>query len=244
VKDSQQRPECRRWRTAAVVPVAVLAWAGLGMIGGVANAAGPAAPAASSSHAADATGAGNDNGNGNGGDNGNGGNGNGNGNGGDWFGTARLRVGYAVDRALFYVTGGLAFTDGSNRNNNGFFGGNNFGGTSAGIPAPFFVGAAPAPAVVATNTGFFGNNDRNNIGWALGGGIEYAFTNNLSAKIEYLHLGFDRNRNNNGFVGVGNVAGVTNLGVPVVNNGFGNGNRRNNSVDLVRVGLNFRFSGL
>ena len=166
--------------------------------------------------------------------------GNGNGNGGDWFGTARLRVGYAVDRALFYVTGGLAFTDGSNRNNNGFFGGNNFGGTSAGIPAPFFVGAAPAPAVVATNTGFFGNNDRNNIGWALGGGVEYAFTNSLSAKIEYLHVEFDRNNNNFGGT---RVVGVTNTGAAIVNNGGVSNRGRNNGIDLVRVGLNFRFSG-
>jgi outer membrane immunogenic protein len=161
--------------------------------------------------------------------------------GGDWFGTARVRVGYAVDRALFYVTGGLAFTDDRNRNN-GFFGATNFGGTSAGVPAPFFVGAAPAPAVVATNNAFFGNNDRNNIGWALGAGIEYAFTNSLSAKIEYLHLGFDRNRNN-GLVGAGNVVGVTNLGVPVVSNAVANNGNRRNSVDLVRVGLNWRFNG-
>jgi len=78
--------------------------------------------------------------------------------------------------------------------------------------------------------------------------MEYAFTNNMSAKLEYLHLGFDRNRNNNGFFGGGNgVVGVTNTGAPITGTlgGFGVGNNRNrNSLDLVRVGLNWRFSGL
>jgi outer membrane immunogenic protein len=157
----------------------------------------------------------------------------------DWFATVRLRAGYAVDRALFYVTGGIAFKD-SDDNNHGFLGGaTNFGGTAAGIPAPFFA-VAGGPTVVATNNTFFGNNDNNNIGWALGGGVEYAFTNSLSAKIEYLHVEFDRNKNN--FAGTRTV-GVTNTGAAIVNNGNFSGRGRNNGIDLVRVGLNFRFSG-
>ena len=44
----------------------------------------------------------------------------------------------------------------------------------------------------------------------MGGGIEYAFTNNVTVKIEGLYVNFDRNnRNNNGFFGGGNVVGVT-----------------------------------
>ena len=166
------------------------------------------------------------------------------GRGSNWFATARLRIGFAVDRALFYVTGGAAFTDSRNRNN-GFFGGTGFAGGAA-VPGTFFVGgpggaAAVAAAGVVPTATFIGNNDRNNVGWALGLGMEYAFTNNLSAKIEYLHLGFDNNRNN-GFAGT-RVVGVTNTGGAITTTG-GVNNRRRNDVDLVRVGLNFRFSGL
>jgi outer membrane immunogenic protein len=166
------------------------------------------------------------------------------GRGSNWFATARVRIGFAVDRALFYVTGGAAFTDSRNRNN-GFFGGTGFAGGAA-VPATFFVGgaagaAAAAGATVVPTATFAGNNDRNNVGWALGLGMEYAFTNNLSAKIEYLHLGFDGN-NNNGFGGA-RVVGVTNTGGAITTAG-GVNNRQRNNVDLVRVGLNFRFSGL
>src|SRR5207237_3848450 len=67
------------------------------------------------------------------------GNGFGNGrDGNDFFGTVRVRVGYAFDRLLIYATGGFAWTGGNNRNNDGFFGG--FGG-----------GFANGAAVVATS---------------------------------------------------------------------------------------------
>jgi outer membrane immunogenic protein len=161
----------------------------------------------------------------------------------DWFGTARVRAGFAVDRALFYVTGGLAFTDGGD-DNHGFGGASNFGGTAVGVAAAapaFFVAGAPLGVAATNNAVWWGNNDNNNIGWALGGGMEYAFTNSLSAKIEYLHVEFDRNKNN--FAGTQTV-GVTNTGAAIVNNGnFSGRNNRNNGIDLVRVGLNFRFSG-
>jgi outer membrane immunogenic protein len=158
----------------------------------------------------------------------------------NWFATARLRAGFAVDRALFYVTGGLAFKD-SKDNNSGFGGARNFGGSAIGVAAvapTFFVPGSPL-GVVGTNNVFIGNNDNNNIGWALGLGMEYAFTNNLSAKIEYLHVEFDRNKNH---FGAAQVVGVTNTGAAIVNNG-NFGGRRENSIDLVRAGLNFRFSG-
>ena len=163
------------------------------------------------------------------------------GRGSNWFATARVRIGFAVDRALFYVTGGAAFTDSRNRSD-GFFGGTGFAGGAA-VPAGFYTnpGAVVAGAGVAPTATFIGNNDRNNIGWALGLGMEYAFTNNLSAKIEYLHLGFDGNRNN-AFAGT-RVVGVTNTGGAITTTG-GFNNRQRNNVDLVRVGLNFRFSGL
>jgi len=73
----------------------------------------------------------------------------------NWITTERLRLGYAVDRALFYVTGGYA-----------------------GISTRASV--------------FDGTNNFSQDGWrsggAIGAGVEYAFTNNISAKAEYLWL--------------------------------------------------------
>ncbi|HXT05797.1 MAG TPA: outer membrane beta-barrel protein [Roseiarcus sp.] len=72
----------------------------------------------------------------------------------NWMTTERLRLGYAVDRALFYVTGGYAGVDTKGT----------VGGSAGGL--------------------FTQESWRN--GGVVGGGIEYAFTNNISAKAEYL----------------------------------------------------------
>ncbi len=76
---------------------------------------------------------------------------------------------------------------------------------------------------------FGGNNGGDNIGFTVGGGVEYAFTNNLSVKVEGLYVDFSddkngRNRRNN------------NLGRV---NFTGNDSRE---FGLVRAGLNFRFN--
>jgi outer membrane immunogenic protein len=68
--------------------------------------------------------------------------------------TERLRLGYAVDRALFYVTGGYA--------------------------------GVATHATFADASGFSGSQDNWRSGGVIGGGIEYAFTNNISVKAEYL----------------------------------------------------------
>ena len=63
-------------------------------------------------------------------------------------------------------------------------------------------------------------------GWAAGAGIEYAFWQNLSVKVEYLHLDF----------------GTTNFGPLVPSTGF-IFRARNVPLtdDIVRVGLNYKF---
>src|SRR3954464_6965492 len=178
----------------------------------------------------------------------------------DWFGTVRGRLGYAFDRLLIYATGGAAFTDRNRRNDF-----NGFGAFGTGIPngaslvgTGFYTtpGAAFAGSLTGpTNTGFF-NDDRNNDnwGWTVGGGVEYAFTsgffgfNNVSVKIEGLYVNFERDRKNNGFVGGGNVVGVSNTGAQVVDaqlTGFGFDNRRNrDDFAVVRAGLNWKFGSL
>ncbi len=76
-----------------------------------------------------------------------------------YFGTARLRLGYAWDRAMFYTTGGLAW------------GTNEIGGSVA--VGPFLAGAS------SSNT---------HVGWTVGAGVEWALLDNWSAKVEYLYL--------------------------------------------------------
>ena len=76
----------------------------------------------------------------------------------DWFGTARVRVGYAFDRVLVYATGGIAFTDGGSKNN-GFFGFGNGGLFAANPVAPFLTPGFGIVGVPATgsNVALFNN---------------------------------------------------------------------------------------
>jgi len=151
----------------------------------------------------------------------------------DWFGTIRGRVGYAFDRLLIFATGGFAWTD--NNNNNSFLG---FGGNNA-VPPGFFVSPAAAArgALVVPGTAFLGTNSNNGWGWTLGGGVEYAFTNNWTVKLEGLYVNFDSNKNNNFLPG--NVVGVTNTGAAIFS-GAGTSNN-NNDFFLLRAGVNFKF---
>jgi outer membrane immunogenic protein len=79
----------------------------------------------------------------------------------DWFGTARGRVGFAANTALFYVTGGLAY----------------------GHVSHSFFTAAPAVAQSA-----FGSDAQVDVGYTVGAGVEWAFNNNWSVKGEYLYM--------------------------------------------------------
>ena len=71
------------------------------------------------------------------------------------YGSARGRVGYAVDHWLLFATAGWAWGTWS---------------TSYGL-----TGAAP----------FFTNGATSHAGWTAGAGIEYAFTNYLLGRVEY-----------------------------------------------------------
>jgi outer membrane immunogenic protein len=73
----------------------------------------------------------------------------------DWMTTQRLRAGYAMDRTLFFLTGGYA-----------------------GIETH------------GTFADSFGNTGSQSVwrnGGVIGAGVEYAFTNNISVKGEYLY---------------------------------------------------------
>jgi outer membrane immunogenic protein len=86
----------------------------------------------------------------------------------NWFGTTRLRLGYAfADRFLAYVTGGVAYS-GFNVSNSG-------------------VGTSLSPPPIETFSLTDGAATSTRFGWTAGAGAEYALNNRLSLKSEYLY---------------------------------------------------------
>ncbi len=81
----------------------------------------------------------------------------------DWLGTARARLGLAFGNILPYVTGGFAYAHESVYQSI----------PGAGAPGNWSIGSIPT-------------------GWTAGGGLEYAFTRNLSVKAEYLYVDLSR----------------------------------------------------
>ncbi len=87
-----------------------------------------------------------------------------------WMATLRLRSGLSFDRALIYVTGGAAMARWS--------------------LTPSYSDNATFPA----SGGF--NIHEDFFGWTAGAGIEYAFGQNWSARVEYLYANFGTYKNN------------------------------------------------
>ncbi len=81
-----------------------------------------------------------------------------------WFGTERLRFGYAFGRLMPYITGGLAY---GQLHTDGVY-------SFAGMAFPTSVGHWQA-------------------GWTVGAGLEYAVFNNISVKAEYLYTSLQGN---------------------------------------------------
>jgi outer membrane immunogenic protein len=84
--------------------------------------------------------------------------------------------------------------------------------------------------------GIIGDGDDTRTGWALGGGVEYAFTNNLTLGLEGLWVNLDGD-NNGTFVGTEVIGGVT---TPVFATGIDNGDDENDFF-VARAKLNFKF---
>jgi len=86
----------------------------------------------------------------------------------DWFGTLTGRFGYSFDRFLVFGKGGFSLM-------HEYF-------EQTGIPPNTFC----VPTCSGTNI---------NTGWTVGGGVEYALTNNWSVKAEYNYMtDLDRKR--------------------------------------------------
>ncbi len=81
----------------------------------------------------------------------------------DWYATVRARAGFADGATLYYATGGLALMDADLR------------------VTPIVAAAAGVPATDSEVL----------LGFAVGGGIEHAFSEKWSAKLEYLYMNFE-----------------------------------------------------
>lgn len=90
----------------------------------------------------------------------------------DWQGSVRGRLGVAFDRVMVYATGGVAFAD-IKRNLYTFPGGVNL----------------------------LSNSDTR-AGWTIGGGIEYAVTNNVTMRGEYRYTDYGRNTASDAGLGI------------------------------------------
>src|SRR5690606_37950140 len=85
-----------------------------------------------------------------------------------WFGTLRARLGFTpAERVLVYATGGLAY--GSVKSHTSL---------TAAIDGDVLVS-------------FNGSSSTTRWGWTVGAGAEYAVTDNLSLKSEYLYVDLD-----------------------------------------------------
>ncbi|WP_170937003.1 MULTISPECIES: outer membrane beta-barrel protein [Rhodomicrobium] len=87
------------------------------------------------------------------------------------YGTITARLGFAYDRWLFYGKGGGAFADIENR---------------AGDLDGGFIDQSDFTRLQEVRAG-----------WALGGGVEFAFQRNMSMKIEYLYMDFGEDTSRN-----------------------------------------------
>lgn len=80
-----------------------------------------------------------------------------------WQGSARLRAGYAIDNILIYGTGGVAFAHGELTNSGNYFG------------------------------SLYDTDDSNtHVGWTIGAGVEYAFTQNWIGRAEVRYTDFGK----------------------------------------------------
>jgi outer membrane immunogenic protein len=124
-----------------------------------------------------------------------------------WLGTTRGRVGFVVtpdNRLMIYGTGGVAYGGGNSQ---------------------FSVFDATTGSI------FSGTPSSTRVGWVIGGGVEYAVTNNITIKGEYLYadLGSSKfNTTENGFAAA-NFPGVVASG------------KIDWNASIFRAGVNYKF---
>ena len=126
----------------------------------------------------------------------------------DWLGTARLRLGFTpTERVLLFATGGLAYG-----------GGSAFGSVVANIDP--------------VDVNWYGSTSSTRVGWTVGAGVEYAITNNVTVKAEYLY--YDLGRVDVAAYGSAGALDLTDANLYLTTKADINGS-------IARAGLNFKF---
>jgi len=80
----------------------------------------------------------------------------------DWYGSVKMRSGFAFDNMLLYLTGGFAFAN---------------------------IQHSGADTIVGNAFAF--NNDKTRFGWVVGAGTEYALTNRITWRSEATYTRFE-----------------------------------------------------
>ena len=136
----------------------------------------------------------------------------------EWFGTVRARLGFLLtERLVAFGTGGLAY--GQTKASATIA---NVSNLTHVIPLATQL-TCPANAVCLA-----GSDSRISAGWTAGGGLEYAPWNNVTFKIEYLHID------------LGDRTQQLVAQAPASGNGFATA-KFNNAYDMVRAGVNWKF---
>lgn len=120
----------------------------------------------------------------------------------DWMATATGRLGFARDRLMVYVKGGGAWAESKHS---------------------LVLGLSP--------DSFSADASKTRMGWTVGTGVEYAFSGNWSAKVEYNFMDFGSDT-----LGSTLHSGTKSAPGPDVD--------INQQIHVVKFGLNYRFGGL
>jgi len=143
----------------------------------------------------------------------------------DYLGTVRGRLGWAITPTLLiYGDGGLAY--GGVSSETGIFGQN------IGVNLGLCCG----------NPSFFSNGgiSTTRVGWTAGGGVEWMFLPNWSAKVEYLYYNLGSASYSAGFATALAAGGVIPVGTPIY--GLASQSSTHFNGNIVRAGINYHFN--
>ncbi len=143
----------------------------------------------------------------------------------DWLGTVRGRIGWLwTPTLLTYATGGLAYGGVSSYTNI----------STTFSPAPL-VGIGSVIGALLSSPGSAGSYSDNRIGWTVGGGLEWMFMPNWSAKAEYLYYDLGSVTYGSSPLNV-NLLNILTVGSSAVQT------RAQYNGHIARVGLNYHFN--
>ncbi len=142
----------------------------------------------------------------------------------DWITTATTRLGFAWNTLLIYGKVGAAWESDK------YALSNNMAINAIGYPPPYLSSA------------FSANASETRIGWTVGGGLEWAFANNWTAKLEYDFMDFGSVQE--GFTGTTTVGGSVLTLTPYLFNNTAAVTANpsvSQSVSEVKFGINYKF---